>query len=67
LAARGSGFILDHVRHAFGQEHLGVLLEKVRFAKSQFDIVHDPFLNDPGYDRDGGPVSILGLHDHVEY
>lgn len=67
LAAGGLGFILGDGRLSYGWETILELYYRVRVAKSLFVTFDYQFIENPGYNRDRGPVSILGLRVHVEF
>jgi high affinity Mn2+ porin len=67
LAAGGLGFILGDGRLTYGPETILELYYQARLAKSLFVSLDYQFVNNPGYNRDRGPVSIFGLRVHVEF
>jgi high affinity Mn2+ porin len=66
LAAGGLGFILGDGRLSYAPE---TILEfyQARFFKFFFVTCDYQFVDNPGYNRDRGPVSIFGLRVHVEF
>lgn len=67
LAAGGLGFILGDGRLSYGPETILEVYYQARLAKSLFVSVDYQFVDNPGYNRDRGPVSIFGLRVHVEF
>jgi high affinity Mn2+ porin len=67
LAAGGLGFILGDGRLTYGPETIFEAYYQARFMKSLFVSLDFQFVSDPGYNRDRGPVSIIGLRVHVEF
>ena len=67
LAAGGLGFILGDGRLTYGPETILEFYYQARPAKSLFVSLDYQFVDNPGYNRDRGPVSIFGLRVHVEF
>jgi high affinity Mn2+ porin len=67
LAAGGLGFLLGDGRLAYGLETIVEFYYQARFFKSLFVSFDSQFVDNPGYNRDRGPVSIFGVRGHVEF
>jgi len=67
LAAGGLGFLLGDGRLRDGPETILECYYQARLAKSLFVSLDYQFVDNPGYNRDRGPVSIFGLRVHVEF
>jgi high affinity Mn2+ porin len=67
LAAGGLGFILGDGRLSDGPETIFECYYQARLWKALFLSVDYQFVDNPGYNRDRGPVSIFGLRVHVEF
>jgi carbohydrate-selective porin OprB len=67
LNAGGLGFILGDGRLHYGPETILEVYYQARFFKSLFVSFDYQFVDNPGYNRDRGPVSIFGLRVHVEF
>jgi len=67
LAAGGLGFILGDGRLTYGPETILEFYYQARLAKTLFVSFDYQFVENPGYNRDRGPVSIFGIRVHVEF
>ncbi|GAC1626849.1 MAG: hypothetical protein NVS9B10_15220 [Nevskia sp.] len=67
LAAGGQGFVVGDGRLAYGTER--VLEAYYRFAPLRFlQISPDvQYIENPGYNRDRGPATVIGFRVHAEY
>jgi high affinity Mn2+ porin len=67
LALGGLGFLLGDGRLNYGRENIleaYYTLHAWRGIYPAFDLQH---INNPGYNRDRGPVTVLGLRLHLEF
>jgi high affinity Mn2+ porin len=67
LTAGGLGFILGDGALHYGPETILEVYYMAKLAKSLFLSVDYQFVDNPGYNRDRGPVSIFGFRVHVEF
>jgi high affinity Mn2+ porin len=67
LAAGGLGFLLGDGRLTYGPETILEFYYQARLAKTLFVSFDYQFVENPGYNRDRGPVSIFGIRVHVEF
>jgi high affinity Mn2+ porin len=67
LADGGLGFLLGDGKLSYSPETILELYYAARFFKSLFVSFDYQFVENPGYNRDRGPVSIFGLRVHVEF
>jgi high affinity Mn2+ porin len=67
LAAGGLGFIIGDGRLRYGPEEIVELFYNIEFRKGIYTTVDFQAVNNPGYNRDRGPVGILGVRVHFEY
>jgi high affinity Mn2+ porin len=67
LAAGGLGFILGDGALHYGPETILEFYYMAKLAKSLFLSVDYQFVDNPGYNRDRGPVFIFGFRVHVEF
>lgn len=67
LDAGGLGFLLGDGRLSYGPETILEWYYQARLFKSLYVSLDYQFVDNPGYNRDRGPVSIFGLRVHVEF
>jgi high affinity Mn2+ porin len=67
LAAGGLGFLLGDGALTYGRETIFEFYYSAKFFKSLFLSFDFQFVDNPGYNRDRGPISIFGLRVHVEF
>lgn len=67
LAAGGSGFVLGDGRIRYGTERVleaYYRFEPIRFLQISPDL---QYIENPGYNRDRGPATVVGFRVHAEY
>lgn len=67
LAAGGSGFLLGDGKLKYGSEQIMETYYSYQIAKPLSLALDYQLINNPGYNRDRGPVSVLSLRVHLEY
>ena len=67
LAAGGIGFIIGDGKLNYGSEQILESYYTAQFSKSIGVSLDYQFINNPAYNRDRGPVSILSLRSHFEF
>jgi hypothetical protein len=67
LAAGGLGFLLGDGRLNYGSEQIVESYYSYQLAKPLGLSLDYQFINNPGYNRDRGPVSVLSFRVHLEY
>lgn len=67
LAAGGSGFLLGDGRLNYGPERILEACYTYQFSKSIGFSVDYQYINNPGYNRDRGPASVLSGRLHLEF
>jgi high affinity Mn2+ porin len=67
LAAGGLGFIIGDGRLRYGPEEIVELFYDLALRKGINATVDLQAVNNPGYNRDRGPVGIFGVRVHFEY
>lgn len=72
LAAGGAGFLLDDGRLTYADEQILECFYRLQLpsfaTRLRLQLTPDlQFIRNPGFNRDRGPVSFIGLRFHVEY
>jgi high affinity Mn2+ porin len=68
LAAGGYGFLIgDGQLSHYGAETIGEVYYSIQLAKSLFLTADYQYVENPAYNRDRGPINILGIRGHVEF
>ena len=67
LAAGGQGFLLGDGRLAYGPEQILETYYSLQVAKPLALSLDYQFINNPGYNKDRGPVSVLSFRAHLEF
>jgi high affinity Mn2+ porin len=67
LAYGGLGFILGDGHLNYGRENIEECYYTHHFVKGLFGAIQLSHIDDPGYNRDRGPVWIPGLRLHVDF
>ena len=67
LADGGLGFLLGDGALTVGPETIVEFYYSAKLFKSLFVSFDYQFIDNPGYNRDRGPISIFGLRVHVEF
>jgi high affinity Mn2+ porin len=67
LAAGGLGFLLGDGRLHYGYEEIAEAYYLIKLADHVFVSADLQFIENPGYNRDRGPVTVGGLRVHVEF
>ncbi len=67
LAAGGEGFIVGDGRLRYGTEDILEAYYNYQAAKWLLLTLDYQYIGNPGYNRDRGPVSVLGFRLHAEY
>ncbi len=66
LAAGGLGFLLGDGRLRYGPEQIVETYYSLQIAKPLALSLDYQFINNPGYNRDRGPVSVVSVRVHLE-
>jgi hypothetical protein len=67
LAAGGLGFLLGDGKLNYGSEQIVETYYSYQIARPLALALDYQFINNPGYNRDRGPVSVLSVRLHLEY
>ncbi len=67
LAAGGIGFLLGDGKLNYGSERIVETYYSYQVAKPLALALDYQFINNPGYNRDRGPVSVLSVRAHLEF
>ncbi len=67
LAAGGLGFLLGDGKLNYGSEQILETYYSYQVAKPLALALDYQFINNPGYNRDRGPVSVLSVRAHLEF
>ena len=67
LAAGGLGFLLGDGRLHYGYEEIGEAYYLMKLSDHLFVSADLQFIENPGYNRDRGPVTVGGVRVHVEF
>ena len=67
LAAGGAGFIIGDGKLNYGSEQILESYYTVQFSKTIGVSLDFQYINNPAYNRDRGPASILSLRSHFEF
>jgi hypothetical protein len=67
LAAGGLGFLLGDGKLNYGSEQIAETYYSYQVAKPLSLALDYQFINNPGYNRDRGPVSVLSVRAHLEF
>ncbi len=67
LALGGLGFILGDGRLNYGREEVSETYYNAHVAGGLYMAVQLSFVNNPGYNRDRGPVIVPGVRAHVDF
>jgi high affinity Mn2+ porin len=67
LAAGGLGFILGDGKLNYGSEQIVETYYNYQLARPLTLSLDYQFINNPGYNRDRGPVSVLSFRAHLEF
>jgi high affinity Mn2+ porin len=67
LALGGLGFILGDGRLNYGREVVSETYYNVHVVSGLYMAVQLSFINNPGYNRDRGPVVVPGVRAHVDF
>ena len=67
LALGGQGFILGDGRLNYGREKIFETFYTVHLWRGVFGAFDLQHINNPGYNRDRGPVVVPGVRVHLEF
>jgi carbohydrate-selective porin OprB len=67
LAAGGTGFMLGDGRLSYAPEQIAELYYNYQVNKNLSVTGDYQFLSNPGYNRDRGPLSVLGVRVHLKF
>ena len=67
LALGGDGFLLGDGRLNYGRENIVEAYYTLHAWRGIYPSLDFQHINNPGYNRDRGPVSLVGLRLHVEF
>ena len=67
LALGGLGFILGDGRLNYGREEVSETYYNAHLVSGLYMAVQLSFINNPGYNRDRGPVVVPGVRAHVDF
>jgi carbohydrate-selective porin OprB len=67
LALGGLGFILGDGRLNYGREEVSETYYNLHVVSGLYMGVQLSFINNPGYNRDRGPVVVPGVRAHVDF
>ena len=67
LAAGGQGFVLGDGKLRYGSEQIIEAYYSYQFTKLLALSLDYQFINNPGYNRDRGPASVLALRTHLTF
>jgi high affinity Mn2+ porin len=67
LALGGLGFILGDGRLNYGREEVSETYYNAHVVSGLYMAVQLSFINNPGYNRDRGPVVVPGVRAHVDF
>jgi high affinity Mn2+ porin len=68
LAAGGYGFLIGDGKLNYATEMIAELYYKINAYQNKFFLTPDyQFIINPAYNKDRGPVSVLGIRAHVEF
>ena len=67
LALGGLGFILGDGRLNYGREEVSETYYNAHLVSGLYMGVQLSFINNPGYNRDRGPVVVPGVRAHVDF
>ncbi|MBN8718842.1 MAG: carbohydrate porin [Sediminibacterium magnilacihabitans] len=67
LKAGGYGFIIGDGNLNYGKEAIVETFYNARLSKQFWLSVNYQFVNNPGYNKDRGPVHVFGVRAHIEF
>ena len=63
----GYGFIIGDGRLNYRQESILEIFYNARLSKNMWLSLDYQFVNNPGYNKDRGPVHVFGIREHIEF